>query len=157
MKGRILGADLGPITLGDPSYPLLEWLMKAYPKNISTPNWQRHFDYRLSRARMKVVENTFGRWKGRFRRFSKWVDMAVQSVTYLVAASCIVHNICELKRDDFFQEWLKVCNNIDQPESISLLNQTADRQRESDASNVRDTLAQYFRTMEGQNIGRGIV
>ena len=39
--------------------------------------------------------------------------MAVESVTYLAAASCVVHNICELRRDDFFQEWLQVCNNID--------------------------------------------
>lgn len=106
MKERILGVDLGPIILGDSAYPLLEWLMKAYPENINTPNWQRHFNYKLSRARM-TVENTFGRWKGRFRRFNKRVDMAVQSVTYLVAASCIVHNICELRRNDFFKSGWK--------------------------------------------------
>ena len=156
VKERILGVNIGPVILGDPAYPLLEWLMKAFPENVNTPNWQRHFNYRLSRARM-TVENTFGRWKGRFRRFSKRVDMVVQSVTYLVAASCILHNICELRRDDFFQEWLEVCNNIDQPEIIPLPNEAVDRQHESDASIVRGTLAQYFRTVEGQNIGRGIV
>ena len=156
VKERILGVNIGPVILGDPAYPLLEWLMKAFPENVNTPNWQRHFNYRLSRARM-TVENTFGRWKGRFRRFSKRVDMVVQSVTYLVAASCILHNICELRRDDFFQEWLEVCNNIDQPGIIPLPNEAVDRQHESDASIVRDTLAQYFRTVEGQNIGRGIV
>ena len=55
------------------------------------------------------------------------------------------------------REWLEVCNNIDQPEIIPLPNEAVDRQHESDASIVRDTLAQYFRTVEGQNIGRGIV
>ena len=71
--------------------------------------------------------------------------MAVQSVAYPVAALCIVHNVCELKSDVFFfQEWLEVCNNINQPESIPLPNQAADRQCELDASNNRDTLAQYF-------------
>lgn len=148
--------DIGPVILGDPAYPLLGWLMKAYPEHANTPNWQRHFNYRLSRARM-TVENTFGRWKGRFRRFSKRVDMVVQSVTYLAAASCIIHNICELRRDDFFQEWLEVCNNIGQPESIPHPSAAVNEQQEADASNVRDTLAQYFRTKEGQNIGRGIV
>ena len=36
------------------------------------------------------VENTFGSWKEGFRRFRKRVDMAVDSVSCLVAASCIV-------------------------------------------------------------------
>ena len=155
MKKKILGVDIRPVILGDPAYPLLVWLMKAYPENINTPKWQRHFNYRLSRARM-TVENTFGRWKGRFTRFSKRVDMAVESVTYLAAASCVVHNICELRRDDFFQEWLEVCNNSDQPENLPLPNEDLETVCESDATVVRDTLAQYFRTMEGKNIGQGI-
>ena len=83
--------------------------------------------------------------------------MEVESVAYLAAASCVVHNICELRRDDFFQEWLEVCNNIDQPGSIPLPNEDAATQCELDATVVRDSLAQYFRTMEGKNIGRGIV
>ena len=67
IKETILGVDIGPVIIGDPAYPLLEWLMKAYPENENTPRWQRHFNYRLSRARMSV-ENTFGRWKGAFSK-----------------------------------------------------------------------------------------
>lgn len=106
IKETILGIDIAPVILGDPAYPLLDWLIKAYPENQNTPNWQRHFNYRLSRARM-TVEDTFGRWKGRFRRVLKRVDMAVDSTCYLVVASCILHNICELKRDAFLEEWLE--------------------------------------------------
>ena len=103
MNETIDGVVVSPMFLGDPAYPLLEWLMKAYPENGNAPRWQRNFNYRLSRARMSV-ENTFGRWKGRFRRFLKRVDIGVGSASYIVAVSCILHNICELRRDDFVQE-----------------------------------------------------
>ena len=37
--------EIGPVILGDPAHPLLNWLMKAYPENEITPRWQRHFNY----------------------------------------------------------------------------------------------------------------
>ena len=151
MDQTICGVDISPVLLGDPAYPLLEWLMKAYPENADTPRWQRNFNYRLSRARMSV-ENTFGRWKGRFRRFLKRVDMSVESATYTVAASCVVHNICELRRDDFLQEWLDdVREGNNQPDNV--VPQRLDH--ESDASIIRNTLAEYFLTEEGGNTGTG--
>ncbi|CAH3046001.1 unnamed protein product, partial [Porites lobata] len=70
IRESIGGQVVSIVILGDPAYPLLPWLLKAYPENVNTPQSQRVFNYRLSRARM-TVENTFGRWKGRFRRFSK--------------------------------------------------------------------------------------
>ena len=54
-----------------------------------------------------TVVNTFGRWKGRFRRFLKQVDMNVESVIKVVAASCVIHNICEMQNEPFFDEWLQ--------------------------------------------------
>ena len=155
IKETVLGIQSGPVILGDPAYPLLNWLMKAYPENQNTPEWQRHFNYRLSRARM-TVENTFGRWKGRFRRFLKRIDMAVDSTTYLVAASCILHNICELRRDDFLEQWLEdVSTALEQPEDIPVA--VENEQTETDASSIRDALALFFRTAEGRNIGSGHV
>jgi hypothetical protein len=41
-----------------------------------------------------TVENTFGRWKGRFRRFLKKVDMNVMNVTTAVAAFHVLYTIC---------------------------------------------------------------
>ena len=62
-----MGQEIHPVILGDPAYSMLNWLLKGYPENVNTPRIQRCFNYRLSRTRM-TVENTFGRWKGRFSR-----------------------------------------------------------------------------------------
>lgn len=97
IKERIGDQDVPIVILGDPAYPLLPWPLEAYPENTKTPQSQRAFNYRLSRARM-TVENTFGRWKRRFRRFSKRIDMEVPGVLNLTAASCVLHNIGELQK-----------------------------------------------------------
>ena len=69
----------------------------------------------------------------------------------MVAASCILHNICELRKDDFLEEWLEdVYNAVEQPDNIPLANQ-----RERDASNIRDVLAVFFTTPEGRTLDSG--
>ncbi|XP_028405241.1 putative nuclease HARBI1 [Dendronephthya gigantea] len=154
MNDKICGVGISPVLLGDPAYPLLQWLMKAYPENPNTSLWQRNFNYRLSRARMSV-ENTFGRWKGRFRRFLKRVDMVVDSATCIVAASCIIHNICELRRDEFLHEWLEDVRREANNQPDDLVQPWPDRENEKDASTIRDTLAEFFQTADGRNIGIG--
>lgn len=102
---KINGVTVNPMILGDAAYPLLPWLMKPYQHVPNMPFPHKYFNYRLSRARM-TVENTFGRWKGRFRRFLKKVDMKVENVTIAVAASCIIHNLCVLSKEEVLDEWL---------------------------------------------------
>ena len=67
-KQTINGIDIPLIILGDPAYPLLplRWLMKPYPDTGTLTRQQQHYNYRQSRARM-VIENAFGRLKGRWR------------------------------------------------------------------------------------------
>ena len=94
---EINGKEVLPFILADPAYPLLPWLLKGYPQNNEAQRREKVFNYRLSRARM-TVENTFGRWKGRFTRFSKRVDMEVSTLVSVTHASCILHNLCELQK-----------------------------------------------------------
>ena len=103
LSEKINGVTVKPMILGDAAYPLLPWLMKPYQHVPNMPFPHKYFNYRLSRARM-TVENTFGRWKGRFRRFLKKVDMKVENVTIAVAASCIIHNLCVLSKEEVLDE-----------------------------------------------------
>ena len=96
LSENINGVRVPAVILGDPAYPLLPWLLKAYSENRNTPFAERYFNYWLSRARM-TVENTFGRWKGRFRRFPKRVDMNVKDFVIVIMAYCIMCVNCTEK------------------------------------------------------------
>ena len=90
-----------PISIiGDPAYPLMPWVMKAYPEGPGTAQNQRIFNYRLSRARM-CIENTFGRLKGRWRLLRKQMEHDISTIPTIVSACCILHNICEVHREAY--------------------------------------------------------
>ena len=154
-KETILGQDIHPCILGDPAYSLLPWLLKPFLENQNTPRKHRRLNYRLSRPRM-TVEDTFGRWKGRFPRFSKRIDMKVEDVIHLVAASCILHNKLELRRDPLLNEWFEQAQDrsYPQPEDGDVPFRMNARER-ADASDTRNILANFFMTEEGTQIGSG--
>ena len=110
------------------------------------PGFRYVFNYRLSRAKV-TVKNTFGRWKGRFPRFSKRLDMEVDGAVEVVAAACVIHNICEMRKEPYFVEWLR--EGFEQPEEEVIHDGPID---ELPGSDVRDTLAAFFMSPEGQNL-----
>ena len=148
------GKDIAPVILGDPAYPLLPWLLRPYPENKNTERKQRRFNYRLSRARV-TVENAFGRWKGRFCRFLKRVDMELENLVTVIAASCIMHNICEMNNKEVLFQWLEESSlataNFPQPDGNTLY----DINEREDSVSIRNYLTDYFMSDEGFNIGTG--
>lgn len=150
IRERIGDQDVPIVIIGDPAYPLLPWRLKIYPENTSIPQSQRVFNYRLSRARM-TVENTYGRWKGRFRRFSKRIDMEVSGVVNLTAASCVLHNMCELQKNEVLEDWMVGTIALPQPHSLN----PNDREERDDATDIRSAFKTFFMSQDGENIGTG--
>ena len=52
-----------------------------------------------------VVENAFGRLKGRWRCLLKCLDCKLENVGKTVASCVVLRNMCEMFGDNFLQEW----------------------------------------------------
>uniref|UniRef100_A0A3P9GY04 DDE Tnp4 domain-containing protein n=1 Tax=Oryzias latipes TaxID=8090 RepID=A0A3P9GY04_ORYLA len=79
---EIQGTQVSIMLLGDPAYPLRSWLMKGYPETGNLTEHQRHFNKRLSGARMTVC-------------LSKRLDVDISLVPIVISGCCTLHNICE--------------------------------------------------------------
>ena len=82
--------------------------------------------------------------------------MKVEGVIHLVAASCILHNISELRRDPLLNEWFEQAQDraYPQPEDGNVSFRVNVRERD-DASDTRNILAHFFVTEEGRQIDSG--
>ena len=133
-KKTFHGTDVPLVILGDPAYPLLSWLMNAYPNNGRLSQQQKVFNYRLSKARV-VVEHAYGQLKGRWRCLLKRLDISVADVPNVVAACCVLHNVCEIHGDGFNDEWM-----VDTDSTIY----SSSAVTEVGGHSVQDTLAAFF-------------
>ena len=116
------GIEVPLFLIGDSAYPLQTWLMKPSP----------HI----------VVENAYGRLKARWRRLMKRNDMHTNHIPTVVAAACILHNMCEVHGERFNDAWLQDVvqsgSNYSSPPTVC-----RDGRNES-PKQVRDALVQYF-------------
>lgn len=99
------GHEMGYYILGDAAYPQMSWLMKPFMDNGRLTAQQHRFNSKISRARV-VVENAFGKLKGRWRCLMKRNDCSTNMVKSIVITCCVQHNICETHGESFLEEWV---------------------------------------------------
>ena len=126
----------------DAAYPLLPWVMKPFPENGTLGSDKLHFNYRISRARM-VVENAFGRLKGRWRCLLKQNEVNIEKMNSIVVTCCVLHNICELFKEEF---------DTDLYEKESSIQQTGSNDSRSEpsqnANSIRNALIKYCKDVD---------
>ena len=111
MLRQVNGVFVPLLILGDPAYPLLQWILKLCSDNGRLSQPQCLFNYRLSHARV-VTDNTFGILKGQWRCLVKRNDAHISRMSTVVAVCAILHNICEIHGDKFNHEWFEDLEEI---------------------------------------------
>ena len=129
------------LILGDPAYPLKTWLMKPF-SDVGLTARQRKFNYQLSRARF-VVENAFGRLKGRWRSLMKRNDNDIKYVPTLATACAVLHNLCEQQGDACEEEWIAHVSSAADTQQVPSATPSSSRAT-TPADMIREALCDYF-------------
>ena len=89
-----------------------------------------------------MVENAFGRLKARWRRVLKRNDMNTDNIPHVIAATCVLHNICEVHHEHFNDAWLHVSEGeYDQPPTATTRDTSA-----GSPHIIRNALVSYFQS-----------
>lgn len=138
----VLNVSMPYLIIGDPAYPLLEWLIKGYTKSARLTSEEESFNVYLNSDRV-CVEIAFGRLKARWRRLLKRIDVHYTYVPHIVSAACILHNIVETRKETFLSAWEHTVTMI----QTEMRQPEVTRARNLDnliASQIRDTLKNYL-------------
>ncbi|XP_061071558.1 uncharacterized protein LOC133105447 [Conger conger] len=136
-RRRLCGEGVGYYVVADSAYPLRSWVMKPFEDTGALDDGQKRFNSKIGLAR-SVVENAFGRLRGRWRCLMKRNDCNVDVIRAMVVTCCVLHNLCEKNGESFTEE----------PDTQEM-QQPADALSSGDDSEgtaVRNALMQYLST-----------
>lgn len=138
----INGQEVPFLILGDPAYPLKNWLMKSYPGGpLSLPLNKQNFNAYLTQSRI-TVEQTFAALKVRWRVCHKQMDYHYLNMPKVITSCCILHNICE-KENFPLPEPINL-QSITEMLSEASLDAEEDPQDAREAKAIRDAICKYL-------------
>ena len=100
---EIDGVPIEPYLVGDSAFALERYIMKCFAHDNLTPEQER-FNYSIIRTR-RVVEQAFGRLKGRFRVLIKNNLRDPKFAADVAVVPCALHNVCERWGCPYEQTW----------------------------------------------------
>jgi hypothetical protein len=138
----IAGVRVRPHIVADAAFPFSAAMMKGYPGDPASGSEEHAYNYAHVRTR-RVVENAFGRLKGRFQvlRSSQMNDPEFHTDCTLVC--CALHNCCERHSDHFEDDWFPA------PEAEEAGPHLGGVQAETRAAIVRAALAKHVKKAGG--------
>lgn len=89
--------------VGSSGYPLTDWVLVPYTQQNLT--WTQHaFNEKIEEVQ-SIAKDAFARLKGRWCCLQKRTEVKLQDLPVVLGACCVLHNICEMKGEEFDPEW----------------------------------------------------
>jgi hypothetical protein len=83
--------------IGNSGYPLMDWVLVPYANKSLT--WAQHAYNEKVEEVQRVAKESFMRLKSRWSCLQKRTDMKLQDLPVVLAACCVLHNICEMRSE----------------------------------------------------------
>ncbi|XP_010541080.1 PREDICTED: putative nuclease HARBI1 [Tarenaya hassleriana] len=120
--------------VGNSGFPLTDWLLVPYTRTNLT--WTQHgFNERIGEIQAAAMA-AMGRMKGRWACLQKRTEVKLQDLPYVLGACCVLHNICEMRKEEMSPEsGFKVFDDVTVPEN-NLRSAAAVQARDNIAHNL---------------------
>ncbi|KAM0874196.1 hypothetical protein ACQ4PT_037579 [Festuca glaucescens] len=120
--------------VGGPSYPLNDWVLVPYTHQNLT--WTQHaFNEKVADIR-NVAVDAFARLKTRWACLQKRTEVKLQDLPVVLGACCVLHNICEMRREELEPETPFPLVDDDTTPENPVRSETAKQARDSIAHNL---------------------
>ena len=136
-----------PFLVGDAAFPFAPYMMKNIGGDPEENTVEHAYNYCHIRTK-RVIENAFGRLKGRFRVLKAGKLNDPSWVTQITKVCCALHNMCERYNSYYHDDWFPMQpntmyrgSNLNDPSDDTC----AEELQSSNAHMVRLALAQYVR------------